>query len=107
MPYVYVEELGEGQEAAAVIDAAEAEGLNARIGELESAAEEAEARNSALSAERDDLARQLDEAKQKFANAFLSSPERAKIVQRDDVAQDSKPMTFQELFNERNKYDAN
>lgn len=60
-----------------------------------------------LISERDNLAQQLDEAKTKFANAFLSSAQHAKEVQAQDVEDDGKSYSFSELFSERNKYNAN
>jgi hypothetical protein len=63
-------------------------------------------RDSAI-AERDNLAQELENAKAKFANAFLSSPQKAKQDNADDIRQDSVTRSFNELFAGRNKYNAN
>lgn len=128
MPYVFVEELEEGQEEAQVVDASEYSALqleyetavgardmlqqsyDALAQERDSIAEERDTisgERDAIVSERDSLAAQLDDAKTKFANAFLSSPQRAKEVQREDSADDGRSYTFDELFAERNKYNAN
>lgn len=70
--------------------------------------------------ERDEVISQRDEAlvqisnledalrlsKQKYADTFLSSPERAKQELENDTKKDSKVMTFGELFNMKGEYNA-
>lgn len=53
------------------------------------------------------MARELDAAKTKFANAFLSSPQHAKQVQKQETKEEDMPSTFDTLFKGRNKYNAN
>ena len=128
MPYVFVEELEEGQEEAQVVDASEYSALqleyDTAVGardmlqqsvdaleqERDDLAEERDnlaGERDAIASERDSLAAQLDDAKTKFADAFLSSPQRAKEVLREDTADDGRTYTFDELFAGRNKYHAN
>lgn len=61
----------------------------------------------ALTSERDNLAAQLDEAKTKFADAFLSSPEKMKRTQEAEIRAEDKPATFESLFSGRNPTNAN
>ena len=128
MPYVFVEELEEGREEAQVVDASEYSALqleyDTAVGardmlqqsvdaleqERDDLAEERDnlaGERDAIASERDSLAAQLDDAKTKFADAFLSSPQRAKEVQREDAAGEGRTYTFDELFAGRNKYHAN
>lgn len=60
-----------------------------------------------LTSERDSLAAQLDDAKTKFANAFLSSPEKMKETQRQEIRAEEKPASFESLFSGRNPTNAN
>ena len=99
MPYVYMDEVPDGMEEAAVYSEEDYDGVTAQL-------EQAQAENAELAAERDDLARELDAAKTKFANAFLSSPHHAKQVQAQEVREEDKPSTFDTLFAGRNKYNA-
>ena len=57
--------------------------------------------------DRDKLSEELNSAKTKFANAFLSSPQHAKDVQKSEMAEEEKAKTFRTLFEERNGYNAN
>lgn len=112
MPYVFKEELAEGETAAEVFSLDEKKDMQDRIDELELQALESEDGLNSLRAERDELAGQLetvkkslDDAKKKFANAFLSSPQQAKSSQGDDVKKDSKgAVTLSQLFNERTQH---
>lgn len=73
MPYIFREELGEGEEAVEVYTP---EQYNAVVGERDNLISEHETLTNnynALTAERDNLSSQLVEAKTKFADAFLSS----------------------------------
>lgn len=99
MPYVYMDEVPDGMEEAAVYSEEDYDGVAAQL-------ERAQAENAELATERDNLARELDAAKTKFANAFLSSPQHAGQVQAQEVRED-KPSTFDTLFAGRNKYNAN
>lgn len=70
--------------------------------------------------ERDNVIMQRDEAlvqisgledalrlsKQKYADTFLSSPDRAKREQADDVKKDGRICSFGELFNMKGDYNA-
>ena len=99
MPYVFMDELPEGMEEATVYSEEDYNDVAARL-------EQAQGENTELAAERDDLARELDAAKTKFANAFLSSPQHAKCVQAREVHPEDSPSTFETLFAGRNKYNA-
>lgn len=97
MPYIFKEELEEGDEAVDVVPMDEHLGtLSDLQNQLDLAIEE-----------RDNLTGQLNEAKTRFADSFLSSPQRMKLVQERDILDDSEPMTFEQLFKERNKFNAN
>ena len=99
MPYVYMDELPDGMEEATVYSEEDYDGLTAQL-------EQAQAENTELAAERDDLARELDAAKTKFANAFLSSPQHAGQVRKQETEEEDMPSTFDTLFKGRNKYNA-
>lgn len=100
MPYVYMDELGEGMVEADVVERDIADSI---ADERDAAVTE---RDSLLAAN-ESLARELDDAKAKFANAFLSSPEKMKSNQADDAKEEGKIQSFDELFKGRNKYNAN
>ena len=99
MPYVYMEELPDGMEEATVYSEEDYDGVTAQL-------ERAQAENTELATERDNLASELDAAKTKFANAFLSSPQHAGQVQAQEVEEEDSPSTFETLFAGRNKYNA-
>lgn len=99
MPYVYMDELPDGMEEATVYSEEDYDGVAAEL-------ELARAENTELATERDNLARELDAAKTKFANAFLSSPQHAKRVQEQEVREEDRPSTFETLFAGRNKCNA-
>lgn len=99
MPYVFMDELPEGMEEATVYSEEDYDGVAARL-------ERAQGENAELAAERDNLARELDAAKTKFANAFLSSPQHARQVQAREAGEEDSPSTFETLFAGRNKYNA-
>ena len=101
MPYVYVDEVDEGIEAAEVVGidefrevTDENERLNVEIDELVSE------RNS-LAESNEKLATELDDAKRRFANAFLTTPERIKSATATEVREESEPVTFDSLFAQR------
>lgn len=97
MPYVYMDELPDGMEEAIVYSEEDYNGVTAQL-------EQVQAESAELAIERDNLARELDAAKTKFANAFLSSPQHAKQVQKQE---EDMPSTFDTLFKGRNKHNAN
>lgn len=107
MPYIYVEELSEGMEEADVYQADEFGALKASLDATISERDELRSVNENLVSERDNLAAELDDAKTKFANAFLSSPQKAKQVQEDEARTENKPSDFNSLFTGRNKHHAN
>ena len=121
MPYVFVEELAEGQEEADVLEAAYYRELQTSLDELQTSLDVMAAERDVMAAERDglqrsydeavlardSLERELDEAKTKFANAFLSSPQKAKKVAADEVHEQEKAMTFATLFTERKNLNGN
>lgn len=100
MPYVYVDELPDGMEEAIVYSEEDYNGVAAQL-------EQMQTENTELATERDSLASELDAAKTKFANAFLSSPRHAGQVQRQEAKEEDMPSTFDTLFKGRNKHDAN
>lgn len=74
MPYIFKEELGEGEDAVEVYTP---EQYNALVEERDNLLAERDTLTNnfdAVSLERDNLSSQLVEAKTKFADAFLSSP---------------------------------
>lgn len=89
MPYIFKEELDEGEEAADVVTREDMEtalaGKDSEIGKLQG---------------------QLDDAKKRFADAFLSSPEKAKRDNFQEMKREErkKPVTFGTLFRERTKH---
>lgn len=93
MPYVYMDELPDGMEEATVYSEEDYNGVTAQLEQVQT--------------ERDNLASELDAAKTKFANAFLSSPQHAKQVQKQETKEEDMPSTFDTLFKGRNKYNAN
>lgn len=107
MPYVFVEELEEGQEEADVRSAEDYSALEAERDAVVSERDELQGNYDSLVAERDNLAAELDNAKTKFADSFLSSTQKMKQNIQTDNANDSKPMTFDQLFKERNVQNAN
>lgn len=100
MPYVYMDELPDGMEEATVYSEEDYNGVAAQL-------ERAQSENTELATERDNLARELDAAKTKFANAFLSSPQHAERAQKQETEEEDMPSTFDTLFKGRNKYSAN
>lgn len=94
MPYVFVEELGEGQEEADVV---ERDVTDAIADERDEARSQVES----LTSERDSLAQQLNAAKTKFADAFLSTPQKAVEEQKQNVHKQDSVSSYSELFNGR------
>lgn len=114
MPYVFVEELAEGQEEADVLEAASYRELQTSLDEIQNSLDIMTEERDGLQrsydeavSERDRLEQELGEAKTKFANAFLSSPQKAKNVAAGEVLEQEKPMTFATLFTERKNLNGN
>lgn len=114
MPYVFVEELAEGQEEADVMEASSYRELQTSFDELQTSLEGMTAERDELQrsydesvSARDSLEQELVEAKTKFANAFLSSPQKAKNAAAGEVLEQEKPMTFATLFAERKNLNGN
>ncbi len=107
MPYVFVEELGEGQEAVDVRSVDEYNALEIELDTAVGARDELQHSYDELVNERDSLAAELDDAKTKFANAFLSSPQKAKENNSNEMKHEEKPQNFKSLFTGRNKSNAN
>lgn len=95
-----MDEIPDGMEEATVYSEEDYNEVTANL-------ERTQTENAELATERDNLARELDAAKTKFANAFLSSPQHAKQVQRQETKEEDMPSTFETLFAGRNKYNAN
>ena len=107
MPYVFYDEVPEGMEAA---DAYSADDYNAIMMERDTAIGRADALTQELrdvTGERDSLMGELDDAKRKFADSFLSSPQRMKSRQREEMREEERPSTFESLFRGRNRGNAN
>ena len=100
MPYVFMEELGEGMEEADVVSRDDYSTLETERDVLALEKEDAVARAETLKAE-------LESAKTKFADAFLTTPDKVKSNQSRDIREDGFEQTFDALFAERNKYNAN
>lgn len=103
MPYVYVEELGEGQEEADVRTADEYntlqagfEALTAERDAIAAERDELQGNYDTLSNEHETLTAELADAKTKFANAFLSSQQK----QQEETEEKPlpKPQSFSTLF---------
>lgn len=107
MPYVFYDEVPDGMEAA---DAYSPDDYNALMMERDTAIGRADALTRELqdmTGERDSLMGQLDDAKRKFADSFLSSPARAKARQAEEMRGEERPSTFESLFRGRNRENAN
>lgn len=108
MPYVYVDELQDGMEEADVRSADEYSALQMELDTVIGQRDEFQRSIDELTGERDGLAAELDDAKRKFADSFLSSPGRAKSTQRSEMrSEEAAPKTFDSLFKGRNPENAN
>lgn len=96
MPYVYYDELEEGMEAAEVRGVDEYNALETRNAELQE-------QYDTLVTERDSLSKELLDAKTKFANAFLSSPQKMKQENAADLKHEDEAMTYDKLFSGRSR----
>lgn len=107
MPYVYVEELADGQEEADVRTAEEYSEMEAALNSMVNERDEFQRLYDETVTERDDLMSELDDAKRKFADSFLSSPQKMKRENREDMLSEDTVTTFEQLFRGRNPYNAN
>lgn len=107
MPYVYYDELPEGEQEADVRSADEYNAIEMErdtvIGERDAIQRELEE----MTGQRDNLAAELDDAKRKFADSFLSSPEKMKRENAADLRHEDAVTSFDQLFRERNPQNAN
>lgn len=99
MPYIYRDELGEGEIAADVFSKDDYAKIINERDDVIAQRDEALGQISVLE-------NALRESKQKYADTFLSSPARAKNDLSDDTKKDSKISTFDELFEMKGKYNA-
>lgn len=83
MPYVYKEILDDGDKAADVLE-------RDLVDAIADERDEAKSQVETLTNERDSLQEQLNSAKRKFADAFLSSPQRA---EHEDKPKDPEPVS--------------
>lgn len=96
MPYVYYDELEDGMEEASVISTEEYNSLEEQRAALQE-------QYDTLVTERDSLSKELMDAKTKFANAFLSSPQKMKQDNADDLRREDVAMSYDQLFAERGR----
>lgn len=95
MPYIEVEELAEGQEAAEVYSAEDYDALNDTLAKVTAMRDALQQSVDALNAERDRLTNDLASAKTKFADAFLTSKP---PVRTEPPEPSYQPATFNTLF---------
>ena len=107
MPYVYYDELPEGVEEARVRSEEEFSEMQGALESATNARDELQREYDALVGERDNLAGELDDAKRKFADSFLSSPQKMKRENREDLRSEDAVTSFSQLFRERNPENAN
>lgn len=94
MPYVFREELQDEEVAADVVERDEYEKVIQERDMLMTQRDDAISR--AETAEKG-----WEESRNKYADAFLTSPARVKREQSSDVKRDRLPQTFEELFQRR------
>lgn len=99
MAYVFKEELEEGDVEADVVAREDYDQL---VIERDGLAEQ----RDVLIGQVETAERERDEAKNKYADAFITSPARAKADQEKDVADDGRAHSFKELFKTRGEYGA-
>lgn len=99
MPFIFRDELHEGEVSADVFSK---DDYNKILNERDEVIAQ---RDEALG-QISELENALRESKRKFADTFLSSPERAKQQMKEDVKAESKVSTFNELFNMKGTYNA-
>ena len=102
MPYVFYDELPEGAVEADVVSVSDHEKavsekaeeialMSMEVDELKGKLGLAEERVESIQTE-------LDQAKTKFANAFLTNPDKIKAYQADEMGREEQPATFETLF---------
>lgn len=101
MPYVYVDEVDEGSEAAEVIGLDEFRNVSEEVERLNVEIDELVTDRNSLAERNERLATELDDAKRRFADAFLTTPERIKSETATEVVEESEPVTFESLFEQR------
>lgn len=94
MPYVFREELADGEEAADVVERADYSQLEMSLATVTGERDKAIARAEEAEGE---AARMKD----KYAKRFLTTASAAKKELEEDVKRDTGPRTFKELFAER------
>ena len=94
MPYVFKEELEEGEVESDVVERGEYDAVLQERDQLMTQRDDAISR--AEIAERG-----WEESRNKYADAFLSSPARAKREQEDNVKKDGTVRSYKQLFEER------
>lgn len=99
MPYIYRDELHEGEVG---VDVFSKDDYDKILNERDEVIIQ---RDNALG-QISQLENALRESKKKYADTFLSSPERAKNDLKDDTQKDSRASSFEELFNMKGKYNA-
>lgn len=97
MPYVFREELMEDEQAADVVERSDYDAILQDRDELMVQRDDAIAR--AETAERG-----WEEARNKYADAFLTSPARVKQEQESDVKRDGTVVSYEQLFADREGY---
>lgn len=100
MPYIFVEELSDGQEAADVVERETLKVIGGERDAAKSEVEEIQAKLETAESERTKLIEELAEAKSKFANAFLDGAIGSKPVEKTNENEAPCAIsTFDELFN--------
>ena len=94
MPYYFYEEELEGYEAADVVERSEHDAVIKELDEVRTQRDAAISRAEAAEAG-------WAEAKEKYANAFLTTPARIKKEMEEHVKEDGRPKTYAELFGMR------
>lgn len=95
MPYIEVEELAEGQEAADVCAREDYDALSDQLTAMTSERDALQQSVDALNAERDKLTNDLIDAKTRFADAFLTQKP---PVPAEPSEPPYRPATFSNLF---------
>jgi chromosome segregation ATPase len=94
MPYYFYEEELEGYDPADVVERSEYDAVIKERDEVRAQRDTAISRAEAAEAG-------WEEAKEKYANAFLTTPSRVKQELEKHVKEDGKPKTYAELFGMR------
>ena len=91
MPYIFKEVLDDGEVEAEVVERGEYDAI------IEDRDQLIVQRDSAI-ARAEEAERGWEEARNKYADAFLTSPARVKREQSNDVKRDGTVVSFKELF---------